>query len=239
MGSVASFEGVSVKRGKTLVLQNVNLDLPSGQIIGLLGPSGAGKSTIMRALVGVQSKVSGSVTVLGEAAGTSSLAARVAYSTQASSVFDDLTVQQNLDFARKMIGAPASDIVRVLGEVGLTQLAKAKVGSLSGGQRNRVSLAMAMVGNPELLILDEPTVGLDPVLRSEIWGIFRQLANSGKTLLISSHVMDEAERCDRLVFVRDGRIIANDTLANILLQNNSTSAESAFLALAKKQEVAA
>lgn len=239
MSDLASFENVTVKRGKTSVLQDVNLQLPAGQIIGLLGPSGAGKSTIMRALVGVQSKVSGAVTVLGEAAGAASLATRVAYSTQASSVFDDLTVHQNLDFARKMVGAPVSDIHRVLGEVGMTGFAKSKVGKLSGGQRNRVSLAMAMVGNPEFLILDEPTVGLDPVLRAEIWAIFRDLANSGKTLLISSHVMDEAERCDRLVFMRDGQVIANDTLANILLQTSSTSAENAFLALAKKQEVAA
>jgi len=226
---------VTVKRGKQTVLRDVNLDLPSGKIIGLLGPSGAGKSTIMRALVGVQSKVTGEVSVLGQPAGSANLATRVAYSTQASSVFDDLNVTQNLDFARKMIGAPASDITRVLAEVGLTGFSKAKVGNLSGGQRNRVSLAMAMVGSPELLILDEPTVGLDPVLRAEIWTIFRNLANSGKTLLVSSHVMDEAERCDQLVFVRDGQVIANDSLANILMATSSTSAEGAFLVLAKSQ----
>ncbi|MEY2946033.1 MAG: hypothetical protein RL243_807 [Actinomycetota bacterium] len=235
MSNVATFTGVTVKRGKQTVLRDVNLDLPSGKIIGLLGPSGAGKSTIMRALVGVQFKVTGEVSVLGEPAGSANLATRVAYSTQASSVFDDLNVTQNLDFARKMIGAPASDITRVLAEVGLTGFAKAKVGNLSGGQRNRVSLAMAMVGSPELLILDEPTVGLDPVLRSEIWTIFRNLANSGKTLLVSSHVMDEAERCDQLVFVRDGQVIANDSLANILMATSSTSAEGAFLVLAKSQ----
>jgi len=235
MSNVASFTGVTVKRGKQTVLRDVNLDLPSGKIIGLLGPSGAGKSTIMRALVGVQSKVTGEVSVLGQPAGSANLATRVAYSTQASSVFDDLNVTQNLDFARKMIGAPASDITRVLAEVGLTGFAKAKVGNLSGGQRNRVSLAMAMVGSPELLILDEPTVGLDPVLRAEIWTIFRNLANSGKTLLVSSHVMDEAERCDQLVFVRDGQVIANDSLANILMATSSTSAEGAFLVLAKSQ----
>ena len=235
MSNVASFIGVTVKRGKQTVLREVNLDLPSGKIIGLLGPSGAGKSTIMRALVGVQSKVTGEVSVLGQPAGSANLATRVAYSTQASSVFDDLNVTQNLDFARKMIGAPGSDITRVLAEVGLTGFAKAKVGNLSGGQRNRVSLAMAMVGSPELLILDEPTVGLDPVLRAEIWTIFRNLANSGKTLLVSSHVMDEAERCDQLVFVRDGQVIANDSLANILMATSSTSAEGAFLVLAKSQ----
>jgi len=163
----------------------------------------------------------------------------VAYSTQSSSVFDELTVNQNLDYARQMVGAPKARIAAVLTEVGLTGFAKAKVGALSGGQRNRVSLAMAMVGSPQFLILDEPTVGLDPVLRAEIWAIFRQLADSGKTLLVSSHVMDEAERCDQLVFVRDGRVIANDTLSNILLRTGTTSAEAAFLELAKSQEVAA
>ncbi|MFM7029900.1 MAG: ABC transporter ATP-binding protein [Micrococcales bacterium] len=235
MSDVAAFQDVSVTRGRSMVLRDVNLTLPAGQIIGLLGPSGAGKSTIMRALVGVQSKVSGAVTVLGLPAGSPALATRVAYSTQASSVFDDLNVRQNLEFARTMLGAPATRIDAVLGEVGLTEFATQKVGSLSGGQRNRVSLAIAMLGSPELLILDEPTVGLDPVLRAEIWAIFRQLADAGKTLLVSSHVMDEAERCDRLIFVRDGRVIANDTLANILLATGSTSAENAFLALAKKQ----
>lgn len=238
MSNVASFTDVTVRRGKQDVLKDVSLELPAGKIIGLLGPSGAGKSTIMRALVGVQSRVSGTVTVLGAPAGSASLATRVAYSTQASSVFDELTVVQNLDFARKMLGAPASDIERVLAEVGLTDFAKAKVGNLSGGQRNRVSLGMAMLGSPELLILDEPTVGLDPVLRSEIWAIFRTLADSGKTLLVSSHVMDEAERCDQLVFVRDGRVIANDSLANLLMRTNATSAESAFLVLAGAKEVA-
>jgi len=238
MSKVASFTNVSVRRGSALVLNNIELTLPAGKIIGLLGPSGAGKTTIMRCLVGVQSKVTGAVSVLEQPAGARSLATRVAYSTQASSVFDDLTVQQNLDYARRMLGVAKENIAQVLRQVGLEAYASAKVGNLSGGQRNRVSLAMAMIGSPDLLILDEPTVGLDPVLRAEIWAIFRQLADSGKTLLVSSHVMDEAERCDQLIFVRDGQVIASDTLANILLQTDSTSAEEAFLTLAK-QEVAA
>jgi len=238
MSNVATLSGISVHRGKTEVLHEVNLQLEAGKIIGLLGPSGAGKSTIMRVLVGVQARVTGEVSVLGAPAGSAKLATSVAYSTQSSSVFDDLTVEQNLQFAREMVGAAKERIGGVLAEVGLTAQAKAKVGALSGGQRNRVSLAMAMIGQPQLLILDEPTVGLDPVLRAEIWAIFRQLANAGKTLLVSSHVMDEAERCDQLVFVRDGRVIASDSLANILLQTNSTSAEAAFLALATKQVAA-
>ena len=233
MSNVATFEGVSIKRGKAEVIKRLDLALKSGQIIGLLGPSGAGKTTIMRALVGVQSGVSGTVTVLGEAAGSEALATRVAYSTQASSVFDDLTIVENLRFAQQILNAPKNRISEVVAEVGLVGLEKRRVGSLSGGQRNRVSLAMAMLGLPDLLVLDEPTVGLDPVLRAEIWTIFRALADAGRTLVVSSHVMDEAERCDSLIFVRDGKVIANDTLANILLQTGTTSAEGAFLELAK------
>ncbi len=237
MNLIASFDDVSVTRGRNKVLDGVTLALPAGRIIGLLGPSGAGKSTIMRALVGVQANVTGTVTVLGVPSGSESLSKLVAYSTQSSSVFDDLSVLQNLEFARVMLDAPKSRVSQVLDEVGLKGLEKRLVASLSGGQRNRVSLAMAMVASPQLLVLDEPTVGLDPVLRSEIWAIFRKLADSGKTLLISSHVMDEAERCDRLIFVRDGKVIANDTLQAILEQTGTESAERAFLALARRSAV--
>ena len=233
MSSVISFASVSVKRGKREVLKNINLDLPSGQIIGLLGPSGAGKSTIMRAIVDVQSNVSGRVEVLGGLAGSRQSLTRVAYSTQSSSVFDDLTIAQNLRYACRMLGVSTSRVGEVLEQVHLTDHAKQKVRALSGGQRSRVSLAMALVGDPDILVLDEPTVGLDPVLRADLWGIFRQLAAAGKTLIVSSHVMDEAERCDRIVFVRDGAIIADDTLENVLKATSTDSAEKAFLALAR------
>lgn len=232
MSEVARFENVTVRRGAAVALSDVNLSISSGQLIGLLGPSGAGKSTLMRALLGVQSGVVGKVTVLGQPAGSRSLDTRVAYSTQSSSVFDDLSVQRNLRFASRILNLPETAVQSVIADLGLADVRKQKVGALSGGQRNRVSLAMAMLGSPDFLILDEPTVGLDPVLRGEIWAIFRKLADSGKTLLISSHVMDEAERCDHIVFVREGRIIADDSLSAVLTKTGSTSAEEAFLTLA-------
>jgi len=232
VSEVARFENVTVRRGAAVALSDVNLSISSGQLIGLLGPSGAGKSTLMRALLGVQSGVVGKVTVLGQPAGSRSLDTRVAYSTQSSSVFDDLSVQRNLRFASRILNLPETAVQSVIADLGLADVRKQKVGALSGGQRNRVSLAMAMLGSPDFLILDEPTVGLDPVLRGEIWAIFRKLADSGKTLLISSHVMDEAERCDHIVFVREGRIIADDSLSAVLTKTGSTSAEEAFLTLA-------
>lgn len=233
MTAAIQLSNLSVVRGKNSVIQDLNLELPKGKIIGLLGPSGAGKTTLMRVLVGVQSKVKGSAVVLGHPAGSDALDVKVSYDTQASSVFDDLTVEQNLDFARKILNVPKGRIPEVLAQVGLEPQAKQRVGSLSGGQRSRASLAVALIGSPEVIVLDEPTVGLDPVLRADLWGIFRKLADSGKTLVVSSHVMDEAERCDYLIFVRDGKVIANDTLPNILRTTKTNSAEEAFLALAR------
>lgn len=235
MTAVVQFENVSVTRGKNVALKNVSLSLAAGRLIGLLGPSGAGKTTLMRAIVAVQRGVTGQVMVLGNPAGSPALLTKVSYSTQQSSVFDDLSVRENLAFACQILGAPKSRVAITLEQVQLTAAAKQRVGSLSGGQRNRVSLAMALVGDPELLILDEPTVGLDPVLRADLWGLFRELANSGKTLIISSHVMDEAERCDEIAFVRDGQIIAHDSLDNILVTTGTTSAEDAFLSLARSR----
>lgn len=234
MTSAINFEDVSVKRGRNQVLENLNLNIQPGQIVGLLGPSGAGKTTIMRAIVNVQSGLKGKVEVLGHPAGAGATLRSVAYDTQASSVFDDLTIAQNLKFACQILGLSASAAEKALEDVGLHSMGKRKVSSLSGGQRSRVSLAMALLASPDLIVLDEPTVGLDPVLRAELWDIFRQLANQGKTLLVSSHVMDEAERCDQLIFVRDGKIIAFDTLPKILAQTKTSSAEEAFLALARK-----
>ena len=226
------FQDVSVRRAKTEALSSVNFEVSNGQIVGLLGPSGAGKSTIMRSIVGVQNGVTGTVEVLGEKSGSVDLATRVAYSTQQSSVFDDLSVTQNLLYTSAILGLDKERVPQVISTVKLEGYEKAKVRDLSGGQKSRVSLAMALIGDPELLVLDEPTVGLDPVLRAELWGLFRKLANQGKTLLVSSHVMDEAERCDQIIFVRDGKVIAFDTLANILKNTKTKSAEEAFLVLA-------
>jgi ABC-2 type transport system ATP-binding protein len=206
--------------------------VPQGQVVGLLGPSGSGKTTLLRSIAGAQRIAGGTVTVLGEPAGTPSLRRRIGYATQAGSVYDDLTVAQNLRYFGRVLHAPGSDVDRVLAEVDLRQHADRLVADLSGGQRSRVSLAVALLGRPELLVLDEPTVGLDPVLRHDLWNLFRRLAARGVTLLVSSHVMDEARRCDRILLLRDGRLLVDDTPAGLLARTGTTDPEDAFLALA-------
>jgi len=225
-----------VKRAKTPVLQGLSLAVPKGLIVGLLGPSGSGKTTLMRSIVGVQVVQSGTIDVLGLPAGSRGLRHRVAYYTQQASVYDDLTVRQNLSYFRKVLGAPASDIDRVIERTDLGSVAGRLAGSLSGGQRGRVSLAAALLGNPEVLVLDEPTVGLDPVLRVELWQLFHELAAEGATLLVSSHVMDEAKRCDRLLLMRDGELLADDTVQGVLSFTGTDDVEEAFLRLIGRGE---
>lgn len=231
-------DALRVQRGKRPVLHGLSLEVPRGGVIGLLGPSGCGKSTLMRAIVGVQKVHSGSVTVLGHPAGSAPLRRRVGYVTQAASVYDDLTVRQNLQYFRAVLGAPRSDVDRVIEETDLGLHANERAGFLSGGQRSRVSLAGALLGAPELLVLDEPTVGLDPVLRVELWGLFHRLASAGVTLFVSSHVMDEATRCDRLLLMRDGDLLADTTPDGLLAETGAADAESAFLALIARRPAA-
>ena len=202
--------------------------------MGLLGPSGSGKTTLLRAIVGVQVFAGGTVDVLGHPAGSAVLRDRVGYVTQAASVYDDLTVRQNLKYFCSILGAPKTDVDRVIAETGLGTHANALVGSLSGGQRSRASLAAALLGSPQLLVLDEPTVGLDPVLRVELWTLFRALTKRGTTLIVSSHVMDEATRCDRLVLLREGGIIADTTPDELLTSTNTKDPETAFLTLIER-----
>lgn len=227
-----------VTRGANVVFDGLDLDVPRGQITGLLGPSGCGKTTLMRAIVGVQKVVGGRVTVLGEPAGSALQRHRVAYDTQAASVYADLTIRQNLSYFARLIGAPRSDVDRVLREVGLTDQGRQTVASLSGGQESRVSLAVAMLGSPALIVLDEPTVGLDPLLRAELWGVFRTLADRGTTLIVSSHVMDEALRCDRILLMRSGRIIADTTPRDLLADTGAVDPDAAFLALIQRDTAA-
>ncbi|MFD7545941.1 ABC transporter ATP-binding protein [Streptomyces sp. NPDC059816] len=232
-------ESLRVVRGTRTVLHDLTFTVPRGQITGLLGPSGCGKSTLMRAVVGTQAKVTGTLDVLGHPAGAPPLRPRVGYVTQAPSVYDDLSVRQNLDyFAAVLDPAPSSaerrrqHVARALADVALTSHADDLAGRLSGGQRSRVSLAVALLGTPELLVLDEPTVGLDPVLRRDLWDLFHRLATERRvTILVSSHVMDEAERCHRLLLMRDGHLLADDTPAALRQQTGTDSAEAAFLAL--------
>jgi ABC-2 type transport system ATP-binding protein len=226
-----------VRRGKTDVLRGISLTVPRGSLVGLLGPSGSGKTTLMRAIVGVQKLGSGSVEVLGHPAGSPILRDRVGYVTQEASVYDDLTVRQNLQYFRSILGAPATDVDRVIEETDMTAQADALVASLSGGQRGRASLAAALLGNPDLLVLDEPTVGLDPVLRVELWSLFHRLSEKGTTLIVSSHVMDEATRCDRLLLLRDGELLADLTPRELLDSTGTTDAEEAFLVLIKRQDL--
>ncbi|MEV4790412.1 ABC transporter ATP-binding protein [Streptomyces tuirus] len=240
-------ENLTVVRGPRTVLRNLGFTVPRGQITGLLGPSGCGKSTLMRALVGTQAKVTGTLDVLGHPAGHPTLRTRIGYVTQAPSVYDDLTVRQNLDYFAAILdpGRPAADrrdadVTRAIADVDLTTHADALAGNLSGGQRNRVSLAVALLGSPELLVLDEPTVGLDPVLRRDLWNLFHDIATGrGATLLVSSHVMDEAERCHRLLLMRDGELLADDTPDALRTRTGATTVEEAFLRLVDEAKAAA
>ena len=223
--------GLQVDRGGREVLRSLDLDIPTGQVVGLLGPSGGGKSTLIRSIVGVQVVRAGTIDVLGEPAGSKGLRHRVGYVTQAPSVYDDLSVVQNVRYFGAVLGRSKADADQAVATVGLTDHATQLVGNLSGGQRSRASLAAALVGRPELLVLDEPTVGLDPVTRRTLWDLFHTLADQGTTLLVSSHVMDEATRCDRLLLLRDGEILADETPAELLDRTGTADAESAFLAL--------
>ena len=232
--SAVRIDALVVRRGATTVLDGLDLRIARGGIVGLLGPSGCGKTTLMRAIVGVQRVRSGRVAVLGAPAGTASLRHRVGYVTQSASVYDDLTVRQNLRYFARMLGVPRTDVDRVVDATDLGAHVGALAGALSGGQRSRVSLAAALLGSPELLVLDEPTVGLDPVLRVELWSLFRRLADSGVTLIVSSHVMDEARRCDRLLLMRDGAMVADATPSALLKKTRTRDIESAFLALIEK-----
>jgi ABC-2 type transport system ATP-binding protein len=231
--------GLRVVRGGREVVSDLTFQIPRGSVVGLLGPSGCGKTTLMRAVVGVQIIAGGAVTVLGHPAGSRPLRRRVGYSTQNPAVYADLTVRENLRYFAAVLGAPRGDVDRVIDEVGLAGARDQSAANLSGGQLNRASLAIALLGAPELLVLDEPTVGLDPVLRNELWELFHELAAGGTTLLVSSHVMDEAARCERLLLMREGRLLADDTPDALRARTGTQDLEDAFLRVIQRQETAA
>jgi ABC-2 type transport system ATP-binding protein len=222
---------VTVERGGHPVLHDLDLELPAGQVIGFVGPSGSGKSTLMRSIVGVQQHVDGLVEVLGRPAEVAARQGAIGYMAQDPAVYDDLTVVENLTYFGRLLDVTDARIADVLASVRLGPVSDHRVADLSGGQRARVSLSIALLGDPPVLVLDEPTVGLDPVLRRELWASFRELAESGRTLLVSSHVMDEAERCDWLVLLRDGRVLSTSTRADLLTRTSATTVEAAFLSL--------
>jgi ABC-2 type transport system ATP-binding protein len=235
METAIAIDSLEVIRGGTTVLPGISATIDRGRVVGLMGPSGCGKSTLMRAIVGVQKVASGSVSVLGQAAGAAALRARVGYMTQASSVYTDLTVKENLTYFARIVGVSSERVGEVIEQVDLAAFGDRVAGRLSGGQRSRVSLAAALLNSPEVLILDEPTVGLDPILRESLWRLFHSLADNGATLLVSSHVMDEAARCDHLLLMREGRIIATPTPQELLEETGSTEMETAFLRLIQSE----
>jgi ABC-2 type transport system ATP-binding protein len=224
-------ESLNVVRSETAVLRDVSFVVPAGQLLGLLGPSGSGKTTLMRALLGLQIVASGDTEILGDRAGAVALRNRVGYVSQSPAVYGDLTVMENLRYFASILDVARDDVDRVLADVDLERYARSLVSRLSGGERARVSLAIALLGAPELLILDEPTVGLDPVLRRDLWTLFARQASAGTTLLVSSHVMDEAARCERLLLLREGQILADLTPAELLERTRTSSYDAAFVAL--------
>jgi ABC-2 type transport system ATP-binding protein len=234
MNNAIEVQHLRVERGGNLVIPELDVTIPSGSVTGLLGPSGCGKTTLIRCMAGIQITERGQVTVLGQPAGTAANRARVAYVTQSSSVYPDLTVRQNLDYFAALCGSSEADVMRALEQVGLTDRSGSLTGEMSGGQRTRVSLAAALLADPDVYLLDEPTVGLDPVLRRDLWKLFNELAAQGRTLLVSSHVMDEAGRCDRVLLMRDGELIADATPDELRSAAGTNDLEQAFLVLAER-----
>jgi ABC-2 type transport system ATP-binding protein len=235
MDAAVEVRELVVERGRKPVLHGVTCSVAAGRVVGLLGPSGSGKTTLIRAIVGVQIVRSGTVTVLGSPAGSRALRRTVGYVTQSPSVYADLSVRENARYFASLYGLGAAEAERGIADVGLADAAGQLVGNLSGGQRSRASLACALLGTPRLLVLDEPTVGQDPVLRADLWARFHELADQGTTLLVSSHVMDEAARCDRLLLIREGRLIADDTPDAIRARAGTDDLDEAFLRLIREQ----
>ena len=233
MKNAVEIRDLHVVRGVHTVLERLDLTIGGG-VTGLLGPSGCGKSTLMRCLVGVQQVRGGTVEIFGRPAGSRALRDRVGYVTQAVSVYHDLTVAENLRFFARVLGTDRAEVGRAIEAVDLQDYRNDVVGRLSGGQQSRASLAVALLDKPDLLVLDEPTVGLDPVLREDLWNLFHRLADDGVAVFVSSHVMDEAERCDRLLLMRSGRIIADGTPAEIKQRAGVQDVESAFLAIVRE-----
>jgi ABC-2 type transport system ATP-binding protein len=227
---------VVVEKEHRRILNELTFSIPAGTLTGLIGPSGSGKTTLIRAIVGVQALKNGSLRVLGKDAGSKQLRSQIGYVTQAPAVYEDLTVEQNLRYFAVLVKASRSQVNEVIAQVRLEDRRRGLIKDLSGGERARVSLGLALLGNPDVLVLDEPTVGLDPLLRRDLWTLFGELAEQGKTLLISSHVMDEAERCQRLLLLRDGELLWQDSKERLLETAGVSSVEEAFIHMIDMKE---
>jgi len=229
-----SISNLTVIRDNKTIIPNLTMRVGRGIIAGLLGPSGSGKTTIFRSIVGVQQTHAGTITVLDHPAGAKNLRTRIGYFTQSASIYSDLTCLENLHYFARLLGDTEISVEEIIDLVDLKKNRKQIASSLSGGERARLALATALLGRPELLILDEPTVGLDPVLRRDLWDLFHRLADQGKTLLISSHVMDEADRCDILFLLRDGKVLASGTPQGLKEETGKTEMEEVFISLVEK-----
>lgn len=231
-------KNLRVIRGKRVALEDITVRIARGTITGLLGPSGCGKTTLMRSVVGTQIIEQGTVTVLGHPAGSADLRHRVGYVTQDPTIYDDLRVIDNVRYFAALTGVDAANADEAIATVGLDDHRTALCGNLSGGQRTRASLACALVSHPDLLVLDEPTVGLDPVLRVDLWEQFQRLAAHGTTLLVSSHVMDEADHCGDLLLMREGHLLAHTTPTKLREDTGCQSLEEAFLSVIRHSTAA-
>lgn len=231
---VIVIDHLRVVRGKRPAIHDLSVQIARGSITGLLGPSGCGKTTLMRSIVGTQIVTAGTVTVLGHPAGSAALRRRVGYMPQDPTIYDDLRVVDNVRYFAALFGMDSNSADAAIDTVGLNDHRTALCGNLSGGQRTRASLACALVCQPDLLVLDEPTVGLDPVLRTDLWQQFHALADSGITLLVSSHVMDEADRCGDLMLMRDGHLLAHTAPDQLREETGCTSLEEAFLSIIRR-----
>ena len=230
-----------VKRfGPVAAVDGMTFDLAPGRIYGLLGPNGSGKTTLIRLLTGMTKAAEGTAQVLGVKMPDRANLARIGYMTQGDGVYPSLTVAENARFFASVYGvSDAAQADAALRLVELADRAKSLAGTLSGGQRRRLSLACALVHRPPVLFLDEPTVGVDPLLRVQFWSHFRRLADDGTTIVMSSHVMDEADRCDELLFIRAGKVIARGSGDSLRAEAGTENLEAAFLRFAGETEAAA
>jgi len=239
--NVIVVENFKQQFGKFVVLENINLIVKRGEIIGLLGPSGSGKTTLVKAIVGMSEPTKGSVTVLQTKMPSLSTVSRIGYMAQSDALYEDLNAYDNILFFASLYGMKGKKAKlradEVLELVLLRDQGKKLVKNFSGGMKRRLSLAIALVHSPEILILDEPTVGIDPVLKVEFWKEFERVRETGVTIIITTHVMDEAEHCDRLALIRNGGIIAMGTPFELKRDSGEDTMEGAFLYYGKKEEV--
>ena len=231
--NVIEVSDLEVKYDKTTILKNINLNIKKGEIVGFLGPSGSGKTTLVKALIGMKAPSRGEIEVLGEKMPSLEVITKVGYMAQSDALYEDLTALDNLLFFGELYNlkgkAAKTRAMELLALVNLEKYASKAVRNYSGGMKRRLSLAISLIHSPELLILDEPTVGIDPVLRRSFWNEFKRIKNNGGTIIITTHVMDEAYNCDRLSLIREGEVIADGSSDEIIKASGTVNLEEAFL----------